>query len=278
MRLLILAALLLFPGSTPGQGGSGLAGCLGSKPKGRWVLPPDLWEVSGLAMTDDGRLLAHDDERARIVEIDYRSGRIVKSFRFGPRMPLGDFEGLAIAGTRVFLVTSAGVLYEGREGRDGEAVPYRTIATNAGARCEVEGLAWEPRDRSLLFLCKTPRLRELLGAITVLRWSVDQSRWMVPDRIIIPLGKDLRKMFGSEFRGSDLARDPKSGHYLAVAGIDHAVVELSLDGGGKVLSAGRLGRHHPQAEGVAVAVDGTVLVSDEGGKAAARLTVYACAR
>lgn len=278
MRRLVLAALLLFPGGAPSQWGSGLVRCLGSKPTGRWVLPPDLWEVSGLAMTADGRLLAHDDERARIVEIDYRSGRIVKSFRFGQRMPLGDFEGIAVAGPRIFLVTSAGVLYEGREGRDGEAVPYRTTATNAGARCEVEGLAWEPRDRSLMFLCKTPRLRELQGAITVLRWSVEQSRWMSPDRIILPLGKDFHKMFGSEFRGSDLARDPKSGNYLAVAGIDHAAVELSLDGGGKILSAGRLGSHHPQAEGVAVAADGTVLVSDEGGRTAARLTVYACAR
>ena len=32
----------------------------------RWVLPQDLDEISGVALTPDGRLLAHGDERAQI--------------------------------------------------------------------------------------------------------------------------------------------------------------------------------------------------------------------
>ena len=49
----------------------------------RWLLPRELDEISGIALTSDGRLLAHGDERAQISEIDYRRGVIVKQFVVG---------------------------------------------------------------------------------------------------------------------------------------------------------------------------------------------------
>ena len=53
-------------------------------------LPRRLREISGLAVTSDGRLFGHDDERAVIYEIDVEGGQIVKSFAIGdpPRRPL----------------------------------------------------------------------------------------------------------------------------------------------------------------------------------------------
>src|SRR5262245_54963359 len=55
-------------------------------------LPQRLREISGLAVTPDGRLFAHGDERAALYEIDPERGRILKSFSLNVR---GDFEGLA---------------------------------------------------------------------------------------------------------------------------------------------------------------------------------------
>ena len=46
----------------------------------RWVMPDKLKEISGLALTEDGRLLGHGDEHAHVFEIDYRRGVIVKEF------------------------------------------------------------------------------------------------------------------------------------------------------------------------------------------------------
>ena len=46
-----------------------------------WKLPRRLAEISGLAMTMDNRLLAHNDEKGIIYEIDYRDGTIVKAFQ-----------------------------------------------------------------------------------------------------------------------------------------------------------------------------------------------------
>ncbi len=276
MRPAALALLALLPAAGPAPDGAKLVDCLAAKPRIRWALPPDLREISGLALTDDGRLLTHDDERARIVELDYRKGIEVKAFQLGRIAVRGDFEGIAVAGPRVFLVTSDGVLYEAREGKDGEAVPFSVTPTHAGALCEVEGLAFEPRDRALLLLCKTPRVAELRHMITILRWSLDGKRWLVPDRITIPMDRAFRTTWGHEFRGSDLARDPVTGHYLAIAGLNGMAIELTAEG--RLLGAGPLAKHHPQAEGAAVAKGGTILVSDEGGRGPGHLAVYSCAR
>ena len=49
----------------------------------QWRLPDRLNEISGLAMTPSGRLLAVDDEVAIIYELDYDDGGIVKKFALG---------------------------------------------------------------------------------------------------------------------------------------------------------------------------------------------------
>lgn len=83
----------------------------------RISLPERLREISGLAMTADGRALAHDDEVGIIYEIDHRQGRVVKEFRLGNDTVRADFEGIAVAGDRIYLVTSDGTIYESPEGR-----------------------------------------------------------------------------------------------------------------------------------------------------------------
>jgi hypothetical protein len=43
-------------------------------------LPSVLSEVSGLATTPDGRLFAHDDERAIVYQVDPENGEVIKAF------------------------------------------------------------------------------------------------------------------------------------------------------------------------------------------------------
>jgi len=138
----------------------------------QWALPDELREVSGLALTGDGRLFAHGDEHAVIVELDFASGRAVKRFAFGNPPVAGDFEGIAFAGPRLFLITSAGELLEGREGEAGEHVDFQRHDTGLGQRCEIEGLDHDPDQQTLLILCKQGRQRELAGTIAVLAWSL----------------------------------------------------------------------------------------------------------
>ena len=118
-----------------------------------------------LAMTDDQRLLTHNDEAGIVYEVDFEQGKIVKSFGLVNRGVVisDDFEGIAAAEGLIYMVTSTGRVFEFSEGADGERVSFRAYDSGVGRACEIEGLAYEPRERALLLLCKNPRVRELAG-------------------------------------------------------------------------------------------------------------------
>ena len=251
-----------------------LAACLASEPVKSFRLPPGLREISGLAVTADGRLLAHDDEHGEIGVIDVDSERIVKAFALGTELASADFEGITVAGDKVFLLTSDGRLVETTEGDAGQRVPFTIHQTGLGKSCEFEGLAYEAQDQSLLLLCKTAKIRELRGMLTAFRWSVPERRVHEPNRISVALPSTFTERYGREFRGSALERHPGKGLYLALSSLDGVAVLFSRDG--ELIDAAPLSRAHQQPEGLAILADGRIVVGDEGGKGAGTLTIYSC--
>jgi uncharacterized protein YjiK len=238
----------------------------------RWRLPGRLREISGLASAPGDRIFAHDDERAVIYEIDYREGRLVKAFAMGDNPAQGDFEGIAFADDRLYLVTSSGRIYESREGEDDARQLFNTYGTGVGKKCEVEGLAFEPADRVLLLVCKTPRDEEIEDFVAIYRFSLD-SREITGAPLLIPLGEITKLIDGKSFRPSGIERHPLSGNYVIVAAQQSAMAEVTPDG--RVVAVAELKRgNHRQIEGIAFTSDGTLLLADEGGRGRARLTLY----
>jgi hypothetical protein len=246
---------------------------LAAPPADRWELPKALQEISGLAVDSAGRIFAHDDEQAIIYQLDPATHRVVKRFSFGLPALRGDFEAIAVAGRQVILTTSDGVLYAGREGRDGESVPYVTQATGVGRDCEVEGMVYESAGHALLFACKTPRTQALVGHLAVLRWSLDRKALDPRPWIFLPLSEITRELKGQGFHPSELLRIPGNGHYLVLSGREHAIAEITK--AGKVVAVAHLRRRdHRQAEGLAFAPDGALLISDEGAGQRGTVTAY----
>lgn len=235
----------------------------------RFELPGRLDEVSGLAFTPDGRLFAHDDERGRVHEIDSRSGEVGKRFDLGQGRVRDDFEGIAIVDDRFFLVSSTGLLYEFREAEDREGSNYRVTDSGVGANCEIEGLAYDASESVLLLACKVATPDH--GMIVVHRLPIDPDvERPAPLRIakaqLIEFGLD------SDFDPSGMAVTT-GGTYLLVSGRHDALIEVSRQG--RVLNAVELsGRRHPQSEGLELAPDGTLYISDERNDGPARLTAY----
>jgi uncharacterized protein YjiK len=237
------------------------------------TLPRALQEISGLAVTSDGRVFAHGDERALVVQIDACAAKAVKSCSLGAPPVLGDFEGIAIVGDRFFLVTSNGQLYEFREGPDASAVPFSVRDTGFGKVCEIEGLAYEPGDRVLLMGCKQPARRELRGEISILRWSLDRAAVADPPTLTIPLGDVVKRLGGKSFHTSSIERDARTGHYLLVAGPERTLVEVTAKGA--VVNAQALRRQlHPQPEGLTLLGDSLLVIGDEGANGRASITCY----
>jgi len=245
----------------------------------RIALPADLAEISGLAYTPDGRLLAHGDEQAVVYQIDLASGRAVKRFGIGgPGGPLlGDFEDIQVVGDRIFLVTSKGEIVEAREGRDGETKPPLRRGRGLGGACEVEGMTWDERSKSLLLLCKHAKGKQWKGQVVILAVSPESGEFEPEPRLVIPEAELQRVTGARTFAGSAITRHPRSRTYLMLAASQHVYAEI--DSTGKVLGGGKLSaQRHRQPEGIAIAPDLTLLISDEAAGRTATITGYAYRR
>jgi hypothetical protein len=110
--------------------------------------------------------------------------------------------------------------------------------------------------------------------VVVLAVSAETWRFEPAPRILVPEDR-LRGVTGAKrFNGSAITRHPRTGTFLLLAGPQSAYAEV--DARGRVLGGGAFDRkRHPQPEGLAVAPDLTLLVSDEGAKHAATITGYA---
>jgi hypothetical protein len=249
---------------------------LSGKPAWRAPLPLDLAEISGIAFAPDGPLLAHGDEQAMIWQFDLRTRQLEGRFAFvgAGGILRGDFEDIQVVGERVFLVTSNAVIYEGNIAPDGKTAESHARTKGLGGGCEVEGMSWDEPTRSLLLLCKTTRSKQWSDRVVVVAVSVDDWRFEPEPRILIK-ESHLEKFTGQKrFNGSAIVRHPRTGTYLLVAGPQCAFAEVSP--AGEVLGGGILHKSlHRQPEGLAIAPDLTLLVSDEAAGGEASITGYA---
>lgn len=240
-------------------------------PVARWMMPDLLNEISGLALTPDGRLLTHDDERGIIYEIDYRQGVVLKQFLVGNHMLHEDFEAIAVAQGRVYLLASNGELYETTEGDDGQHVNFTIRDTRLGKECEMEGLAYAPAIESLLLACKHAHGKELKDHVVIYRWRLGAGVSRRLSRLRIPF-KDFKDDDHDEFHPSGIEVDPRTGNYVMVDGIDERMAIVTPEG--KVLRVWKLPKEHRQTEGIAITPDGLLVLSDEATKTPAMVTVY----
>jgi uncharacterized protein YjiK len=237
----------------------------------QWRLPKRLREISGLAVTSDGRLFGHDDEEGVLHEIDVENGDVRKRFSLGDPAARDDFEGLAITPAGEFyLVSSEGRLFCFREGEHRASVPFETFDTGLDDDCEVEGLAFLPSERSLILACKYHYSRAMRNVLALYAWSVETRRtrtWLT-----LPLGEVADAVGARTFAPSAVEIDPRTGRIVLVSARGRSLVELDQDG--SILAARRLADSHVQAEGATIMHDGALVIADEGGDRRATLTRY----
>ena len=272
VSLSLLLALTLASDAASGQGIGRFP--LDANSLQQWKLPKRLKEISGLALTPDDRLFAVDDEQAVIYQIDYRQGKTVKTFALGSPITQADFEGIAYLDGMFYLATSSGLIYVAPEGNDGERVDFDVYQTGLGRFCEIEGLTTAVGPDTLLLACKKSRGKTKPPKFSIFVWSPASGRVLHDREIVIP-EKDITSKIGMKnIRPSGIAIDPLTGHLFGIAGPQRAIFELTPNG--ELIDAIilPLADRHRQPEGIEITQDGKLVITDEGGKKKARLSVY----
>lgn len=266
----LLLATLLGTAYAPAQDPplSRLAACA-AQPDGQWALPAELAEVSGLEIEGRATALAHGDELGRVYRVTPEAGATLAAVLQGE--PRDDFEGIALAGRRLVLSTSAGRLYVADWPPRSRDLAYRVIETRLGKACELEGLAWEPADGALLLPCKRKKGKGKHPGVVVRRWHL--ARGVPLADVVVPAAVLSRAGLG-DFRPSAIEVDSRTGNWLLLSARPATLLEITP--GGALVRTGRLSKGHRQAEGLALTQGGDLLVADEAAGRDAMVTRYRC--
>ena len=240
-------------------------------PIAKWILPKELTEISGIAVMPDGRIAAHNDERGRVYVIDPKRGMIMKQFSLGESGVVADFEGIAVEGSDIFLMTSNGNVYQFREGAANANVPYVLHDTKLGKECEFEGIAIEPGTGAFLMPCKVIGKKSERNQLRIYRWLARRRGGPEVSTISVPLADAVGANGWKELAPSDITIDDVTGHYIIITGREKALIEITPQG--TAVRSFPLPGSPRQPEGVAIA-NGVLIVSDEGVSRPADITLF----
>jgi hypothetical protein len=266
----MLAAFAL-PVAVPQQAGvSLLSRChYRAQPDSVRSLPAALTEISGLAL-HRGLLLAHDDEMGRIYAINPATGAMgVFATLRGPVRD--DFEGIAVLGDTLWLMTSRGWLYGLKATASTTPAAFVRRSTGLGKQCELEGLAADEAAGVLLLPCKL-QPKDASG-VMVYRWDVARGALATPAAVHIS-SASLKGAGAPRLRPSAIEVLPGSRHLLVLSSSPPALIEF--DGAGAAHGYARVASRHAQPEGLAIAASGDLFISDEGGNGKGTLSIYRC--
>src|SRR4051812_14239734 len=186
------------------------------KPVASWIMPPELREISGLTLLPNGHVLAHDDEVARVYEIDPRTGVLLRSVTL-ENARHGDFEAITTAGSDVYLLESNGKLLRFKLGTGKKEVPYSVYDTHLGKECEFEGLAYQADSSWLLMACKRVTTKSLHNDLVIYRLPVPLTDSEKVSMLTIPLSEVIGENAWKHFHPSDITIDPLTGNYVIIA-------------------------------------------------------------
>jgi hypothetical protein len=242
-------------------------------------LPKALREISGLTAGTADELYAVNDEAGIVFRIDPTVGRILdRRILSGP--PREDFEGIAVVGTDLYLVTSAGILFHTRMEAPEKPHPFERFTQTLD--CEVEGLTFFAPRQELLVACKNLPGKSRAEAIRIHRWSLTERAYL-PTVLSISVN-DLQSAMGTlghpgvkKIQPTGIAVAP-NGNLVIVAGRQHLLLELTPEG--ELVNLAPLDPdRHRQAEGIAITGNRLLVIADEGdsrgsNKSRGRLSVY----
>lgn len=253
------------------------------KPGKSWNLPKNLVEISGLSFVNDFRLASIQDEKGNIYIFNLKSGKVERTIDFGDD---GDYEGIEIIGNDAWIVKSNGTLYKVKDYLEDKEPSVKKHTTALSGKNDIEGLAYDFINKSLLIACKGhPFINEkggkeykaiysfnlktkLLDLNPFLLIKMDSIKYYKNHNTMAQMGVELLAFFDSSkgdvsFQPSGIAIHPNSGNIYILGSTGNLLVVVNPAGEMKALIKLRP-KYFPQAEGICFSPDGTLYIANEG--------------
>jgi hypothetical protein len=246
-------------------------------------LPDTLREISGITLIDESTLACVQDENGILFLYDINENGIITQQPFNLD---GDYEGIARAGSTIYVLRSDGMLFAIRKYLSGKP-EVDSIATNIPVDNN-EGLCYDSEHKRLLIACKNKLKNAHDKRNTRFIYAFDlESRTCSKDPVLtldlndlktfakahhIDLPERVKKnpKTGEEtgipvlkFRPSEIAIHPVTKRLYLLSAVDHALFIFSPEG--KPLHIELLDVElFNKAEGIAFLDNGDLLISNEG--------------
>ena len=251
-----------------------------TEPDKELKLPKKLLEISGLSTfnQDPNYLLGVQDENGVIFFVNRESGRVDREVRFWKD---GDYEGIEMVNTDIFVVKSTGTIYQ--VSNYDEEVPVVTkFNFFLNSENDIEGLGYDPVNHRLLLACKAKAAEGDEYRFKKGIYAFDLASKTMPEKPVILITQDeihdylgtapqIRKLdkvvefFNSNFAfsPSGLAIHPFTGNIYISSSVGKLLLVVSPEG--QVLHIEKLSKKvHPQPEGICFDNNGNLYMANEG--------------
>ncbi|MEP2237709.1 MAG: SdiA-regulated domain-containing protein [Maribacter sp.] len=230
---------------------------------GRWELPKELREVSGISWMNENQIAAIQDEDGIIFIYDLKKKKVVNEIEFGNA---GDYEGLAIEGNNAYALESDGTItvIKNFQYPDRKVTTYKTKFSEKN---NMESL-WLDLPANQLLVIPKDRDIDSDNMKGVYAFSLDDYKLAYKPVLQLDMEDEVLKNFREKkvyknFRPSDIAIHPQTKDIYMLEGSKPKL--LILDENGVAKKGYSLDKKiFPQPEGITFSPQGDLYISSEG--------------
>lgn len=239
-------------------------------------LPKELREISGITQFDAQHLAAVQDEKGRVYKISLETGKIIGEERFEKD---GDFEDIERVGEIFYVLRSDGDVFETGtwplKSKDTER-----HKTSLKAKCDAEGLTYDPADQRLLIACKEDAGPDMDNVRAV--YAFDLGNKKLEAQPVYTVSMDALSKYSSEhavnrvirkliapvtdmnrFKPAAIALHPETGHLFVISSVQKLLIALTTES--EIHTVWELSEElFPQPEGLVFMPNGDLYISNEG--------------
>jgi uncharacterized protein YjiK len=233
----------------------------------KFLMPESLFEISGISF-NNGRsdtVYAVQDEEGKVYKLAWGIKK-QQHTRFGKD---ADYEDLAIAGNKVFVLKSNGTLLSflvaDMQKQQPEALQEWSHLLPPG---EYEGLYADAKNAQLFVMCKNCNQDEAAGTLSVYQLPITDSP-VVANVFTLKTGSSNLYTGGKKsFRPSGFARHPATGDWYIISAVNKQL--LVADSNWNITNSAPLKQSiFAQPEGIAFDSKANLYISNEGNDVAA---------